>query len=224
MMTFSKLFVHAINIYFRWLYAPLAWSYDLVADAVSFGRWKKWVQAIIPMIDHEPILEIGFGPGHLLTSLAENHKYLFGVDASRQMCKIAYHRMVNAGFKPQLARAMGQKLSFPNSTFAILVATFPAPYLFESETAAEVSRVLITGGRLIVLLSARSQNITPLEKIMEFLFRQSGQQPSDQTISDHLLPVYYQFGFRNEIHHIRYGKDDLLVLVMYNDKAGPTAL
>lgn len=223
-MNLSKLYVRGLNMLFGWLYSPLAWAYDFIADMVSLGRWRKWIRAIIPMLDCSPILELGFGPGHLLAALASKWQAVFGVDSSRQMSRIAQRRLVNAGLTPQLVRAMGQGLPFPNQTFACLVATFPAPYLFTPETAAEASRVLVPGGKLVVLLSAQFQGAAFPEKIMRIIFRQTGQQPTDEAIADHLLPVFHNAGFGSSIHREGCGSDELLVVVMHNNAATSTAL
>ena len=54
---------------FYLLYHPFAFAYDLVAAAVSLGRWKKWVLSVVPFLEGNQILEIGHGPGHLQSAL-----------------------------------------------------------------------------------------------------------------------------------------------------------
>lgn len=206
--------IRIVNTLFTWLYAPFAWAYDWVADLVSLGRWQKWILAIQPMLDRDPILELGFGPGHLQTALANSCRNVTGVDLSRQMCTIAWRRIAGEGHVPRLVRAMGQKLPFPPESFACLVATFPAPYLFQTETAKEACRVLIPGGRLVVLAFAQFQGNTFPEKIIRKIFRQTGQEPTNPWMTNHLLPVFHQAGFETQIERVRCDSDMLLVLVM----------
>ena len=39
-----------LHLFFALLYGPMAWSYDLVADLVSIGRWKHWIGTVHPFI------------------------------------------------------------------------------------------------------------------------------------------------------------------------------
>ena len=58
-----------LRLFFLLLYHQFAFTYDLVAAVVSFGRWKDWVMSVIPFIEGNRILEIGHGPGHLQRAL-----------------------------------------------------------------------------------------------------------------------------------------------------------
>ena len=51
-----------LRLFFKLLYHQFAFTYDLVAAAVSFNRWKDWTREILPLIEGTRILELGYGP------------------------------------------------------------------------------------------------------------------------------------------------------------------
>src|SRR6266545_6817971 len=68
----SKIGTGFMRLFFRLLYHPFAWSYDLVAATVSLGRWKGWVKTATGLLTGPRVLELGFGPGHMQTYLVES--------------------------------------------------------------------------------------------------------------------------------------------------------
>lgn len=203
-----------LSLIFSWLYTYFAWAYDFIAAVVSLGRWQKWVLTILPLLNSSPILELGFGPGHLQVALAQRGLAVFGIDASRQMCRLAYKRIQKAGYHPRLIRANAEDSPFTSDQFSTIVATFPAPYLLTLAAAKESYHMLQPGGSLIVLLSAQLNGSNIGEKALRFLFRQTGQLPSDSVVNEKLFPVYDLAGFLCRISHEKCGSDDLLVLIM----------
>ncbi len=69
-----------LRFFFRLLYHQFAFTYDLVAAAVSFTRWKDWVMSVLPFIEGNWILEIGHGPGHLQRILLSRNLFTVGID------------------------------------------------------------------------------------------------------------------------------------------------
>ncbi len=129
------------------LYHEFAWSYDAVAWSVSGGRWAAWRRSVLPWVQGPAVLEIGFGTGALLQEMAESGHAVVGVDASRAMVQRA--RPQCAG-RASVIQAPAQALPVADCSFDSVVATFPAPYITEDCTIAEVARVLRPAGRLIV--------------------------------------------------------------------------
>src|SRR5689334_18669576 len=105
-MIFMRRFM---RIFFRLLYHPFAFTYDLVAAAVSFGRWKDWVMSILPFIKGSRILELGHGPGHLQRVLLDRGLVIVGLDESAQMGRIAKKLLGNS---QKLTRGLAQHLPF----------------------------------------------------------------------------------------------------------------
>lgn len=134
---------------FHHFYREFAWTYDGVAWAVSAGLWRRWVLAALPLLQGR-ILELGFGPGHLQRALADRPG-VAGLDASPQMTAMAARHLRRAGHTPRLARGIAQRLPFPDAAFETVVATFPAEYILDPATHAEIRRVLAAGGRLVVV-------------------------------------------------------------------------
>ena len=82
-----------IRLFFRLLYHELAWMYDLVALAVSFGQWKAWGRAAIPHLCGPRVLDMAHGPGHLLAAMTRTGLSPVGLDLSPQMGRIAQARL-----------------------------------------------------------------------------------------------------------------------------------
>jgi ubiquinone/menaquinone biosynthesis C-methylase UbiE len=162
-------------IYFL-LYHQFAWTYDLIASIVSLGRWQDWVNSCIPYITGR-VLEIGFGPGHLQQTLADQGMPVFGLDESSQMARQARNRLCRRGMDPLLVRGRAQQLPFRGGSYDSVIATFPSEYIFDPQTLKEIWRVLCPGGRLIVLPMAWITGTRPLERLAAWLFRITGEAP-----------------------------------------------
>ncbi|WP_303773768.1 MULTISPECIES: class I SAM-dependent methyltransferase [Anaerolinea] len=149
---------------FDLLYHSFAWAYDFVAAVVSFNLWKKWVKEVIPYLQGDTILELGFGTGHLLHALSHPGKKIIGVDLSHQMIRLTQERINTSNHtSPFLVRADGRAMPFKESTFDHIVATFPAPYIFEETTLKGAFFALKENGSIIFLLSA----IPALPEVLE---------------------------------------------------------
>ena len=136
---------------FERLYHELAWSYDLVAAAVSRGYWFAWVRAVVPLLQQQVVLELGCGTGHLQAALARADVRHAGLDLSPPMLRQARRRLHASGLVPRLVRADARRLPFESARFSDVVATFPAPYILEPATLAEVRRVLRPSSQLVIV-------------------------------------------------------------------------
>jgi ubiquinone/menaquinone biosynthesis C-methylase UbiE len=167
---------HLLNFLFHLLYHSLAWSYDLVAWLVSFGNWRSWINTALPYLVGPNILELGFGTGHLQRVLQSEGVRVFGVDESFQMClrvnRVEYCLCDN-GYAHyfNVIRGITQSLPFPNRVFNSVVSTFPSDYIFDPHTLYEISRVLLPGGKFVIVLSATLSDKNILSKIYSLLFR-----------------------------------------------------
>lgn len=170
-MLFSRL----LKVFFYLLYHPMAWSYDLVAWAVSLGRWKHWVYRALPYLPGPRVLELGHGPGHLQLALHKQGAHAFGLDRSPQMSGIARKRLANDGLPALLVNAAASQLPYAARSFDQLVATFPSEYILEHATLSEIQRVLRPNGTLVVLPVAWITGSGWLERTAAWLFRVTGQ-------------------------------------------------
>lgn len=191
---------------FNLLYTRFAWAYDVVSLIVSRGRWQSWGKAALPFLIGPRVLELGHGPGHLLAALEAGGWSPTGIDISSQMGRQAKGRLAGHGLPVRLVRGCAQALPFPDESFDGVVATFPAPYIIEPETARMIRRVLRPHGRLVVVPEAVSTDTDVISRLMEWLFRITGQRttkadepPTEPGIWER---VFEPIGFAVTVHRV----------------------
>ncbi len=135
----------------RRLYHQFAWSYDLVAALVSRGYWPWWIMACLPSLEPGLTLELGCGTGYLQRALALRHLPHLGLDRSRTMLRWTRYKVRGSDTAGRLVCGAAEWLPVRSQSCRNIVATFPAPYILEARTLAEVKRVLEPGGQLLIL-------------------------------------------------------------------------
>ena len=204
-----------LGLFFAWLYHSLAWSYDPIAALVSLGRWRGWGMSVLPYIEGEHILELGHGPGHLQLAMQRRNRFVLGLDESRQMGCLTAHRMRRVGIKSlNLTRGLTQHLPFASNSFATVVSTFPSEYVADLRTLTEAYRVLIPGGRFVVLPVAWITGKRIHERFIAWLFHVTGEV-SDPVgvISKRLTKLFRQAGFQVEVKR-SVQKSSLLLIIL----------
>jgi ubiquinone/menaquinone biosynthesis C-methylase UbiE len=196
-----------MRLFFRLLYHQLAFTYDLVAASVSFNRWKDWVMSVIPFIEGDRILEIGHGPGHLQRILLSRNLFAVAIDESRQMGYLAKR---NTDGMARLTRGLAQHLPFPDQAFDTIVSTFPAHYINDPLTLAEVKRCLLNGGRFIILPVAWPKN-----PFLDWLFRVTGESPPEavELVKSKFKQPLVKAGFETEVKMLNVKSSLLLIVV-----------
>ena len=174
----KRVFFKFLRLFFKLLYHQLAWTYDGVAWVVSLGNWQKWVEATIAYLDGPRILEIGFGPGHLQLALQREDVLVLGLDESQQMVNLARRRLKKHGFLPHLVRGDAQTIPLASECVNQVVLTFPAEFIFKSSTISEIRRVLVPGGKVLVVAIAWITGRKPLERLLAWVNRIAGQAPN----------------------------------------------
>ena len=217
-----------LRLFFRLLYHQFAFTYDLVAAAVSFNRWKDWVESVIPFIEGKRVLEIGHGPGHLQRVLLSLGLMAVGIDESSQMARLAKRNLTGrsrsrlsrqASFSAlsrpaytqiNLTRGVGQHLPFPDESFETILATFPTEYITDPGTLAEVKRCLSNGGRFIVLPVAWPKN-----QLLDWLFKVTNQAPTEalEMVKSKLRKPFAGAGFETEVRTLDV-QSGILLLVL----------
>jgi len=211
----------SLRLFFRLLYHPFAWTYDLVSWTVSLGRWNDWVEKVIPFIQGTRVLELGHGPGHLQRILRDWGLLSIGLDESRQMGFLAKRNLSRSGYTQNgLIRGLGQALPFPSGTFETVVATFPTEYIFKARTLSEAHRVLAIGGRLIVLPVVWVTGSGLLDRAAAWLFRVTGQAPSElsREAAKRMVEPFIQVGFQVQTEQLEVKSS--LVLIVIAEKNG----
>jgi SAM-dependent methyltransferase len=220
-----------LRFFFYLLYHPFAFTYDLVAATVSFNRWKDWVMSVIPLLEGNRILEIGHGPGHLQRFLLGRGLVAVGIDESRQMGRLAKRNLAHGASPLQqvtlspstqsayaqgnLTRGLAQLLPFPTETFHTVVATFPAEYIFAPETLTEARRVLIPGGRFVILPGAIITGRGILDRLLAWVFRITGETPPDlaEIIHERSREPFSKAGFQVETQEVAI-KSSLVFIIL----------
>ena len=177
---------------------------------------------MLPFLVGTRVLDLGHGPGHLLATLEDNGWTATGIDLSPQMGRQAKSRLAGNGFPARLARGRGQELPFRGNTFDCVVATFPAPYIIEPGTVRSIRNVLRPGGRLIIVPEAVSTGTDSISRLMEWLFRITGQR-SVMTNQPAAKPGIWEAtfepaGFAVTIHQVL--QPDSVVTVIVADQIG----
>ena len=204
-----RLFSIFLRHFFKLLYHQFAWCYDLVAWVVSLGNWQKWVLSAIPYLKGPRVLEIGFGTGHLQLAAAQQAIVIFGLDESYQMTQITQARLTHHGFHPRVLRGDADKLPFMSESFSTIVMTFPSEYIFKPDTMAEIKRILVIGGRVVVLPLAWITGRSPLERLVAWINHITGQAPEwNPQALEPLIPA----GFELAWEETRLSRSKLIII------------
>jgi phosphatidylethanolamine/phosphatidyl-N-methylethanolamine N-methyltransferase len=149
--------------YARW--APV---YDLVFGAV-FDRGRHAAIAAAERIGGR-ILEVGIGTGISLPDYAPTSR-LFGIDISEPMLRRAQERVDELGLRnvEGLAVMDAADLSFPDSSFDVVVAQYVITTVPDPEAALdEFARVLKPGGEIVLVSRIGAE--TGLRRALEHWF------------------------------------------------------
>ncbi len=149
-------------------YDRLSRVYDLIAAGPE-RRAREIGLTLLGAREGEAVLEIGFGPGSALVSLARavgTRGRVCGVDLSEGMLRVAYRRLEKAGLasRVDLERGDASRLPYPDASFDAVFMSFTLEVFDQptmSTVLSECRRVLGPGGRLgVVALSRQAKTRT----------------------------------------------------------------
>jgi len=136
-------------------YDRSAESYDRIiswAEKVLFGGGREWVCSRA----QGEVLEIAVGTGRNLPFYPDDVR-LTGIELSPKMLDIAHRQARELGREADLRPGDAQSLPFPDASFDTVVATLALCTIPDDRrAAAEATRVLRPGGRLLLLEHVRS--------------------------------------------------------------------
>jgi ubiquinone/menaquinone biosynthesis C-methylase UbiE len=163
MVSFFRILSRLLRIAYRLLYYQLAWTYDLVAWIVSGGEWAEWRHCVFPFLLPGRVLEAAHGTGTLAIEMAARGFNVTAFDLSPAMSEIARRKKWAAlrhalgGVQPQnpfLIRSDIFRIPLRDESFANVVSTFPAEFVADTAAMREIHRVLLPGGRWIIIPTA----------------------------------------------------------------------
>ncbi|MDJ0752483.1 MAG: class I SAM-dependent methyltransferase [Ardenticatenaceae bacterium] len=217
-----------IRFGFRLLYYEMAWSYDLVSWLVSLGEWRRWQLSSLTFLPNQPsstkktLLELGHGPGHMISEVVKRGYRAVGIDLSPFMGRLAQARIDQEGLGNAAAvvRTAIPALPFQSQSFDCVLSQFPTPYILEPATAAAIFRVLKPGGRLIVLPEGHLTGRSILHRAIAWLFWITGQSVATtntaRTIDEVWQPWKNHFqtaGFAVEINTVNHPRSVCTVMI-----------
>jgi SAM-dependent methyltransferase len=132
------------------------------ASTVPFaGQWRVWQRLVLPRLRGHDVLELGCGLGDLLADMLAAGYNCRAVEHSPQMVAAARETLKRrkVGENTTVIQGSAQGLPFSDALFDSVVSTFPSDYIYDTDTIAEIARVLRPGGQLIVIEGA---NLLPV--------------------------------------------------------------
>ena len=120
---------------------------------------KKFTDIGLEMLNTKPnetILEIGFGTGHALRTLASGGNTVYGIDLSQKMCTLARNKLERVNLDAHIHLQNGDATHLPYATniFDAVFISFTLE-LFDTpeipRVLNEVKRILKQDGRILVV-------------------------------------------------------------------------
>jgi ubiquinone/menaquinone biosynthesis C-methylase UbiE len=160
-----------VKFAFRRFYNEFAWTYDLVSRIVSRGKWHAWQKAALPELRGDRVLEVAFGTGNLLWDMTVEGYRCAGIDLSPYMARIAAKKFCRQGGVAPVCRARAKELPFPDMAFDSLVVTFPDYFILDLLAQEEMGRVLVPGGRLVIVDGGHILKKDAWSRLLNWAFR-----------------------------------------------------
>ena len=156
-------------------YNKISRVYDLLSERSEAPMRKAGLDLLKPKVG-ESILEIGFGTGHTLVSLAKGvapKGRVFGLDLSDQMTKLAKENLVKAGLLDRARIRCGDATRLPYAAGSVdgvfmsfTLELFDTPEI--PKVLGECKRVLRPGGRIVVVGMSKEGPKDPLVNVFEW--------------------------------------------------------
>jgi ubiquinone/menaquinone biosynthesis C-methylase UbiE len=159
-------------------YNQISRWYDLLAGTSEKKCWEVCVQKL-RVQEGEQLLEIGFGTGSCLLTLAElvgHPGRVYGIDISEAMCEISQEKVKIAGFTDRIGLRCGDAIHLPfdDNVVDAIIMNFTLE-LFDTPDIpillSECHRVLRNNGRIGVVSLSKKQNTKVMIRIYEWVHR-----------------------------------------------------
>lgn len=158
------------------VFSSVARSYDLMNDLMSVGLhrlWKRFAIELAGLRPGERVLDVAAGTGDLTTAAARRigpGGLIIQSDINAEMLERGRDRLIDTGLLIPALRCDAESLPFPNASFNCVLVGFGLRNMTDKDRAlAEMTRVLVPGGRLIVLEFSRiAGTLAPLYDLYSF--------------------------------------------------------
>lgn len=163
--------IRIIDLFYR---AVSAWPrfYEGITELFSLGQWEKWQNRVFEDLSGKKILEIGVGPGKLLTRMAKKGFTVTGIELKPGMADEARRKAKSTGFDIDILTQPVYSLPFKDEVFDCIVLTFIMAEIADLDRAiAEMKRVLKKGGKVIVIAGGMPQDKNLVARLLFRLIR-----------------------------------------------------
>lgn len=141
------------------MFDRIAHRYDLLNHLLSGNRdfaWRRGVAELLPDKDCQTVLDLATGTGDQLLALYESGKVKTGIglDLAEKMLELGRQKISGRGLTPQLELRQGdaEAIPFETGTFDAVTMSFGIRNVIDVEdTLREILRVLVPGGRALIL-------------------------------------------------------------------------
>ena len=142
----------------RGVFDSVAAKYDVMNDLMSMGMhraWKAYTVAVANLREGQRVLDIAGGTGDLAGAFAMKvgaTGLVVHTDINEAMLRQGRDRMLDKGLVLPTLICDGEALPFPTASFDMVSVAFGLRNMTHKDQAlAEMNRVLVPGGRLLVL-------------------------------------------------------------------------
>ena len=142
----------------RGVFDSVAPKYDVMNDLMSMGlhrAWKAYTVAVADVREGHRVLDIAGGTGDLARAFARKvgaKGVVVHSDINEAMLRQGRDRLIDEGLLLPTLLCDGERLPFATGSFDLVSVAFGLRNMTRKEAAlAEMNRVLVPGGRLLVL-------------------------------------------------------------------------
>ena len=161
------------------MFARISPRYDLLNTVMTAGRHHAWRRMAVRMAAGKlsgPALDVATGTGDFALELAREPSVssVVGLDNTWEMLSLAARKARSRGRATRLSLVSGEahNLPFPDNRFKCVTVGFGVRNLIDvPEALREMTRVVMPGGKVVVLEIVQTDSRSPLDRFAALCFR-----------------------------------------------------